>query len=125
MKRKGFDFSFDSSACATCKGHCCMGEPGYVFISPEQIPNIAAYLGMGISDFVTKHIRKVGDKFSLKEIEIEDGNFACEFFDVEKRRCSIYPVRPYHCRTYPFWDVFKKDEAKKYLNTCPGVKLNQ
>ena len=102
-----------------------MGEPGYVFVSPEQIPNIAAYLGMGTSEFVTKHIRKVGDNFSLKELEIEEGNFACEFFDVEKRGCSIYPVRLYHCRTYPFWDVFKNDEAKKYLSICPGVKLHQ
>lgn len=125
MKRKGFDYSFDSSACATCKGHCCMGEEGYIFVDMAQIENIARYMNMELVEFLRKHVRRVGNRFSLKQIEIEPGNHACAHFNVEKRQCSIYPVRPLDCRTYPFWEELKQEKAEKYLRMCPGIKFTK
>jgi len=118
--KEGFGFSFDSKACETCKGNCCIGESGYIWVSPTDIQNIAVFLGEYIDKFYEKYIQKVKYKFSLKEIEYNDG-LKCVFFDERKKGCSIYPVRPIQCRTFPFWEYFKKN-IKEVEDECPGIK---
>ena len=73
-----------------------------------------------IDKFYEKYIQKVKYKFSLKEIEYNDG-LKCVFFDEQKKGCSIYPVRPIQCRTFPFWEHFKKN-IKEVEDECPGIK---
>ena len=40
-----------------------------------------------------------------------------------KRACSIYPVRPLQCRTWPFWPGNIRDPESWRLasRTCPGM----
>jgi Fe-S-cluster containining protein len=120
VEKEGFDFKFKPSECDACGGHCCTGESGYIWVKYEEIENIAKFINLSVEDFATIYLRKVKHRYSLIEKEIEEGNFACIFFDASIKRCSIYPVRPLQCRTFPFWEQFKndKEEVKK---ECPGI----
>jgi len=116
IKKEGFPYKFNSDACRECEGNCCIGESGYIWVSPKEIKEIASFLKIDEEIFKSSFLIKVGYKFSLKEKPYKNG-FACVFFD---KGCKIYPVRPLQCRTFPFWDYFKTkvDELKK---ECPGI----
>ncbi len=43
------------------------------------------------------------------------------FFDEKKLNCSIYEHRPKQCRTFPFWEYFKKN-YNELEKECIGVK---
>ena len=119
MRCEGFSYSFDPCACETCQGNCCTGESGYIWVSPEELKMIANHLEMEEGTFIKEYLFKVRYRFTLKEIAYQDG-FCCVFFDTIRKQCSIYPVRPSQCRTFPFWDYFKENinEVKK---ECPGI----
>jgi len=119
IQEEGFNYKFNPTACEECEGNCCIGESGYIWVSFKEIENISKFLGIDKDIFINKFLIKVGYKFSIKERPYKNG-FACIFFDEKKKKCSIYPVRPKQCKTFPFWDYFKNnlDELKK---ECPGV----
>ena len=120
IEKEGFNYKFNPSACQECQGACCRGESGYIWVKYPEIEAIADFLDMSIDDFAQNYLRKVKHRYSLIEKKIADDDYACIFFDETKSRCSIYPVRPNQCRTFPFWDYFKnrEDELK---NECPGI----
>lgn len=119
--KEGFPYSFDASKCSECGGHCCIGESGYIWINIEEIKALAKHLDMDVNEFANAYLRKVNYKYSLKEIEYQKNKFACIFFDFEKKGCSIYNYRPNQCRTFPFWDYFKKNLNEVYKE-CIGVE---
>ena len=117
IKKDGFKFGFNPSACEECGGKCCKGESGYIWTNPLEMQKIANFLNISVDEFKKFYLIKVDYKFSIKEKQYEDG-YACVFFNDGK--CSIYEVRPNQCRTFPFWDFFKTNisEVKK---ECPGI----
>ncbi len=119
IKKEGFPYKFNQDACKECEGNCCIGESGYIWVNPKEIEEIAKFLKMDTQKFKDMYLIKVGYKYSIKEKPYKNG-FACIFFE---KGCSIYPVRPTQCRTFPFWDYFKThiDELKK---ECPGIILD-
>lgn len=119
IKQDGFNYSFDTSACATCPARCCTGESGYIYVSPQEIEHIASFLNLEVDDFMQKYLFKNGYKYSIKERKVED-SYECAFYDRATNGCLIYHVRPTQCRTFPFWDYFKTrvDELKL---ECPGI----
>ena len=116
---QGFDFSFDSAACVGCGGKCCTGQSGFVIVSRDEIKFLAAHFGLNSDEFIAAHLRKVGWRWSFREVEFE-GGFACAFFNQTTRKCDIYELRPRQCRSFPFWEHFKthKEELKR---ECIGV----
>ena len=120
LAEKGYKYQFDPSACEACGGHCCTGASGYIWTKYEEIEKIASFLELSIEDFGSTYLRKAGHRYSLIEKEIAPENFACIFFDEAQKRCSIYPVRPRQCRTFPFWEEFKEDEDE-VRKECPGI----
>ncbi len=120
LSEEGYTYKFTPSACEACGGHCCTGETGYIWTKYEEIDAIASFLQLSIEEFATRYLRKVKHRYSLIEKQLSPDNFACIFFDESKKRCSIYPVRPSQCRTFPFWEQFKnnEDEVRK---ECPGI----
>ena len=122
IKKEGFNFSFDTDACKSCEGNCCIGESGYIWVTPKEIENIAEFLEIDKDFFIQNYLIKVGYRFSIKEKPYKNG-YACLFFN---NACSIYPVRPTQCRTFPFWDYFRDekhfDELKK---ECPGIIMDE
>jgi Fe-S-cluster containining protein len=121
IKKNGYNFSFNPTACESCAGNCCIGESGYIWINIVEIEALSKYLGLTLDSFREKYLFKVGYKYSIKEVELENNSFACYFFDLEKRKCSIYDYRPTQCRTFPFWEYFKNNEKEVYKE-CPAIK---
>ena len=117
--KEGFDFSFNEEACKDCGGKCCIGEPGNVFVNEWDIEKLSSHFKLERAEFIKKYLRKVGVRYSFKEVHFEDG-FACVFFDQQNKQCQIYDLRPKQCRLFPFWDYYKKhkEELKK---ECIGV----
>ncbi|AXX92826.1 zinc/iron-chelating domain-containing protein [Malaciobacter molluscorum LMG 25693] len=121
LKQEGYNYCFDASECSSCKGNCCIGESGYIWITKDEIEKLAKHLDISLEEVRVKYLRKVGYKYSLKERQLSADNFACIFFDTQKRQCSVYEVRPTQCRTFPFWEYFKNNEKEVY-EECPAIK---
>ncbi|MCW5206039.1 YkgJ family cysteine cluster protein [Desulfobulbus sp. F5] len=119
MKQDDFPFHFDSDACATCGGRCCRGAGGYVWVSWEELEEMAKVRGMNAGLFAKQYARRVHDRLSLQERIISGEHFCC-FFDRIDCRCTIYESRPKQCRTFPFWERFKQDQQELFAE-CPGV----
>lgn len=119
MKCEGFNYAFDQNACQSCSGKCCIGESGYIWVNEKEREAIAKHLNMTKASFIDAYLAKIRYRFTIKEIAYE-GGYGCVFFDMEKRSCSIYEVRPEQCRTFPFWDYFKEN-INEVAEECPGI----
>jgi hypothetical protein len=125
-----------SFACTQC-GNCCTGGPGLVWISDIEIGRLAEFMKISREQVVEKYCRTIDGKFSFTERRTREGNYDCIFLREEKaqrkegdetivhtkRICSIYPVRPLQCRTWPFWEGNLGSEAvwKIAGQRCPGM----
>jgi Fe-S-cluster containining protein len=110
---------FDEGLEFTCTGcgQCCTGAPGVVFVNELEIGDIARHLGLSRRRFVKECLYRVRNGYSIRERD----NYDCWFF--KDNRCSIYPVRPTQCRTYPFWyeNLRSKAAWRKTCRDCPGA----
>jgi len=119
--QNNFPYHFNGNACKTCNGKCCRGFGGYVWISMEELEKIAGARKMDAAIFSRQYARQVQGRLSLQERVINGEHFCC-FFDPIDCQCTIYESRPRQCRTFPFWDQFRK-EPQKLFAECPGVSL--
>lgn len=119
MKMDGYPYAFDPQACQSCSGKCCIGESGYIWVSQEEISAIAQKLSLSKEEFINKYLLKIRYRFTIKEI-VYEGGYGCVFFDMEKKMCRIYDVRPQQCRTFPFWEYFKEN-IDEVVTECPGI----
>ena len=108
--RHGLRFS-----CRRC-GRCCAAKDSLVLVNKQELQAMAAYLKVGVPDFMKKFTEKADGFVSI----MSRPNGTCVFY---QDGCTIYPVRPIQCRTFPFWsDVVKsphrwQEQAKK----CKGM----
>lgn len=104
--------------CTQC-GDCCTGAPGVVWVTDEELLEIAEYLDKPIGEIRLFHTRIVRGRVSLTEF----ANGDCTFFDSRTRKCTVYRARPIQCRTWPFWNSHLETPAswKKVCDTCPGA----
>lgn len=102
--------------CTMC-GKCCTGEPGFVWVTDDEAAALAKFLGDPVNEFLAVFTRKSRGRRTLKE----KGNGDCVFYDRAKG-CTVYPVRPAQCRTWPFWaSNLKSEEAwDRTESICPG-----
>lgn len=115
-------FSF---ACQRC-GKCCGGQPGYVWATAEEVRRIADFLGRKDGWLGPEHVRREGFAYSITERT--DGDCVFLHRDAEgKALCSIYPVRPNQCRTWPFWEDNLTDKRAWLWGTrrCSGVRCDK
>lgn len=112
---------YKDGLCFTCTqcGNCCTGAPGVVWVTDDEIAQIAEVLGKSIDEVRELHTRKIGRRVSLTEHENGD----CTFFDPKTRRCNVYAARPAQCRTWPFWNsnLEKPSAWKTMQESCPGA----
>lgn len=103
--------------CTRC-GNCCTGAPGVVWVTDENIEDIAAYRNEKFAEVYARFTRPFGSKRSLREKENGD----CIFYD-RSQGCTIYSVRPPQCRTWPFWhsNVDTETDWQRTCKTCPGA----
>jgi Fe-S-cluster containining protein len=128
-----------SFTCSQC-GNCCTGSPGYVWISPIEIDRLAEFLELPRKEVISKYCRRLGGRYSLNEQRSPQGNYDCVFLHEEKvtsrragredrmivhtrRTCTIYPVRPLQCRTWPFWEgnLASPQHWRRAAQRCPGM----
>ncbi|MCX7803677.1 MAG: YkgJ family cysteine cluster protein [Planctomycetota bacterium] len=105
-------------ACVRGCTRCCRGFPGDVFVTGEEIAAIASFMRITESEFRDVFLRPAGvGKLSLRE----RGDYECVM--LESDGCSIYPVRPRQCRTFPFWPeiLASADAWARQALTCPGI----
>lgn len=121
ITKDGYNFVFNPNGCNSCNGNCCIGESGYIWINSKEIEELAKFLNLTNEELKTRFLNKIGYKYSIKEVKLTPNNFACCFFDLEKKQCSIYEVRPMQCRTFPFWEYFKTNEKEVYKE-CKAIK---
>jgi Fe-S-cluster containining protein len=102
--------------CTRC-GACCTGAPGYVWVNAEEVQAIAEHRGEPVEQTLALYTRLVGRRRSLREKDNGD----CIFYD-KKAGCTIYPVRPRQCRTWPFWEsnVVTPEAWEQTCEICPG-----
>lgn len=120
IRQDGFNYEFDSNKCDECGGKCCVGESGYIWINEDEIGALGEYLGYKPELIKEIFLEKFGNRYSIKEKPYK-GGFACIFFDEKNKNCSIYEYRPNQCRSFPFWEHFKRN-FKELERECIGVK---
>jgi Fe-S-cluster containining protein len=122
--------------CTQC-GNCCTGGPGYVWISRQEIARMADHLRISPQDVIARYCRQVDGKYSLRENPNARGEYDCVFLREEqvsvgqnaeqivhtRRICTVYPVRPLQCRTWPFWsENLRSPEAwNRSARRCHGM----
>ena len=108
--------------CTGC-GDCCSGDPGVVWVTNEEIQQIAEYVGLTETEMKLRFTRREGKKTTLTERDNGD----CKFLDGGSRRCTIYPVRPQQCRTWPFWNsnLESPETWEEVKRACPGAGKGQ
>jgi Fe-S-cluster containining protein len=102
--------------CTRC-GNCCTGAPGYVWVTADELAAIAEYRNEPVQHVIGLYTRVVERGRSLRE----KINGDCVFYD-RKEGCTIYPVRPRQCRTWPFWEsnVRTPEAWTQTCEVCPG-----
>ena len=108
-----------SFKCTGC-GKCCTGSPGYVWVDEQDIESMSQFLNISIDLFRRKYLRQKNGRYSL--IELKSKGYDCIF--LEDNKCSIYPVRPIQCRTYPWWlsNLSSKEAWEKAAEICEGIQ---
>lgn len=111
--------------CTQC-GNCCTGPPGYVWVSDDELKEIAAVLGLSVAEAESRYTRHLHGRRSLAEAPGEHG-YDCIFLDRTtipgKAICGVYRARPVQCRTWPFWpeNLRHPRDWQRAGRTCPGL----
>ena len=113
---KGLQFS-----CQQC-GNCCSGQPGYVWVTPQEIEKIQHHLETENIPHNSNYLRRIGQQFSL----VEKNNGDCTFLRRNENGlalCAINQVKPAQCKSWPFWDSLlqSKKSWDEEAKTCPGM----
>ena len=104
--------------CVEDCGGCCTDHGDYTFIYVDRPTErrIARFLKLDLAGF-RKRFTALDEGNRVLRMDAPD----CPFLD--GKRCSIYPVRPTQCRTFPFWgENLRSPRAwKKLAEFCPGI----
>lgn len=108
-------------ACTQC-GNCCTGAPGFVWVTDEEIKALAEFRGEPEEEVFGLYTRREGARRSLRE----KLNGDCVFYD-RQAGCTVYPVRPRQCRTWPFWEQNTRTPADwdRAAADCPGCNRGE
>ena len=102
--------------CTRC-GNCCTGAPGYVWVNDAELAAISEHRGEPVEE-LTQWATRTGPRgLTLRE----KANGDCVFYD-RQAGCTVYPVRPRQCRTWPFWEsnVESPEAWEETAAGCPG-----
>lgn len=109
-------------SCKRCS-HCCCGEPGYVYLSQNDLTKLCARFNLTLNDFVDKYCRIVPYKNNTLVLSLEEtDDFECILWEKGKG-CSAYESRPIQCSTYPFWTKILQNSQSWFdeKKDCSGI----
>jgi len=105
-------------ACTQC-GNCCRnhGDYAFVYLTPPEVASIAAWLGLSKPAFLARYASRKDGAVTLRT-----DSPACPFLGPDQR-CTIYPVRPKQCATWPFWkeNLERAVWEEEVRACCPGA----
>jgi Fe-S-cluster containining protein len=105
-------------SCTRCSA-CCRYEPGYVFLTENDVGVLAVALKMDYNDFVKGFCRWIPSAGRTERLSLkEKSNYDCIFW---KYGCSVYEARPLQCRAFPFWPSMLKSSGTWKNGDCPGL----
>lgn len=109
-----FPFTF---ACRR-SGNCCSRPGGVVRVGAADVARIAAHLQLNEAAFRSRYLAASGDRLR------ENLGPACVFLrDGTEPACTIYDVRPQHCRDWPFVaELRDADALRAAMRFCPGIQ---
>lgn len=109
--------------CTEC-GKCCTGAPGYVWVTIEEITEMAELLNIPLDLFTRKYIRRRDNRYALIEKRGFSGENECIF--LKDKKCQIYKARPKQCRTYPWWkeNLNTEESWKLAAMQCEGIDVD-
>lgn len=105
--------------CTGC-GECCK-QPGFVYLTREEGDRIARHL----LDDDASALSLTGEYWT----EQNDGDFVIEVIAgrgcpfLVDNACSVQPVKPAQCRTYPFWpeNLTSPKRWRAEMKYCEGI----
>lgn len=106
--------------CQRCS-NCCRHEPGFVFLSYNDLKRLESGTGLSRSEFVSEYCRGVYIHGAYRLSLVEKENYDCIFWTPEG--CKVYEHRPLQCRSYPFWpeNLENRQRWDALRIACPGV----
>lgn len=111
-------------SCTQCSA-CCRFDPGFVYLSKQDLRKLQQWAGLSSGDVIKKYCRWVlqSDNYEylcLKELP----NYDCILWD---QGCIAYQYRPFQCSSYPFWDYFLENEQRWLANAadCNGINCGK
>jgi uncharacterized protein len=107
-------------SCIRCS-RCCRIEPGFVFLSQDDLTKLCVWFKFEEKVFIEKYCREVSwnDGVSLLCLREKENN-DCILWD---NGCIAYGARPVQCTTYPFWTRLTSDleSWSDERHNCPGI----
>jgi Fe-S-cluster containining protein len=86
--------------CAKCPGYCCSYP--VIQVSTRDLTRLAKYFKISEEDAEKRYCKSQhGYKRIFRRKKDEHFGMTCQFFDTERRCCTIYEGRPAICRSYP------------------------
>jgi Fe-S-cluster containining protein len=102
-----------------CQPGCtkCCEQQGFVYLTEEDIPRLAGYLGMTLEGFESRYVYRTRNQRRLRVPR----HAQCEF--LKDGGCSVHAVKPLQCRAFPYWPelVGNKRNWTKTGTWCPGI----
>lgn len=116
-------------ACRRC-GACCTGD-GSVFLYPDDLPALAAHLGLTLQTLIDRHT----DYLILELPDGANGWLYLPYLTLRKEAkercvflkdelCSVHAAKPAQCRETPFVEEFFSDDEwnAAVRRNCPGLR---
>jgi Fe-S-cluster containining protein len=102
-----------------CQPGCiaCCTQPGFVYLTEDDIRRAAKFLGMTPAKFEKLHVYRTRNQRRLRIPRTSQ----CRFLRADG--CSIHPAKPTQCRIFPFWPELteKKRQWRRTAAWCPGI----
>ena len=110
---------FECSQCSDC---CSGPDEGFIWLTRPEIEFLADYLKIPQGELRKKYIKRIGLRTTIIENPVTKDCIFLRKIDGRKQ-CSIYPVRPNQCRTWPFWsDNLKSPNTwNRAGQRCDGI----
>jgi Fe-S-cluster containining protein len=86
--------------CSNCPGYCCSYP--LIELTKRDVERLAKHFGLGFRAAKAKFTKKDPEaEYAMRRKKDEHFGYICQFFDTEKRRCTVYEARPSVCRAFP------------------------
>lgn len=107
-------------ACRRCSS-CCRHEPGYVFLTREDLERLAEGLSLPPRTVLARFCREVRIGGFRRVSLRERPNYDCILWGPEG--CTVYEHRPFQCRSFPFWpaNLDSAEHWEELRRACPGA----